>query len=183
MKKTLSILALCIGLFSCSKQDTTIALNKVGGINNTTTVQDLKHLFKNDSIVSRLSEGDLGNTYSSDDDTHLIYAKGGKLLLAVAPVSPLDSVSKIKNVTIYSDAYKTNADVTIASTFNDVNIHHTIEKLEATFSYVTVFIKDINATATLKKQDIGLKAFQTGSIDKSQIPENASLNSLTVWFE
>ncbi len=185
MKKIIAFVVVLTTIFACTKTDHEIALNKVGSITNTTTVQDLKQLFKNDSIVSRYSEGDFGNknAYILENDTHLIYKKGGTLLLSISPVNPLDSVSKIKSVTVFSNDYKTATETNLSSTFNDVNIHHTIERLEASFHLVTVFVKDINATLTMDKKALGIKAFKLGEIDKAQIPNDAKFTSLTVWFE
>lgn len=185
MKKIISLLAVCLFVVACSKPSTTISLNKVGEITQTTTVESLEGLFQKDSIVSAYSEGDLGNVsaYVLDNDTHLVYEKGGKLLLSISPVNPLDSVSKIKSVTVFSEKYKTDANVSVASTFNELNVNHNIEKLEASFHLVTVFVKDINATFTLDKQALGIKAFTLGTVDKAQIPSDAKFTSMTVWFE
>ena len=185
MKKYIYLLVVCLFFVSCSKSDRTIGLNKVGAITNNTTIQDLEELFKNDSIVSRYSEGDLGNinTFVLDNDTHLIYKKGGELLLSISPVNPLDSVSKIKSVTVFGQEYKTKAGVHALSSFKEVNVNHQIEKLEASFHSVTVFVKDINATFTLDKKDLGIKTFTLGNIDKAQIPEDVKFTSMTVWLE
>lgn len=186
MKKIFFLFSVGVLLVSCgTKVDTVIALNKVGAITNTTTIADLKTLFSNDSIVSRLTEGDLGNgnVYIHDNDTHLIYKKGGELLLSISPINPLDSISKIKTVTVFGDIYKTEAGVGISSTFKEVNIHHNIEKLNASFQLVTVFVKDINATFTMEKQVVGVKAFKLGEVDKAQIPEESLFTSMTVWME
>lgn len=184
MKKIVAVLVIAIAMVSCQSKDTNISLNKVGPVSNETTVEDLSNLFKNDSIVSRLSEGDLGNIndYVADNDTYLVYKKGGDLLLSISPINPLDSVSKIKSVTVFSDEYITKESVGLASTFNDLNINHNIEKLEATFKLVTVFVKDINATFTIDKKEVGIKSFTLGDINKSQIPEGAKFTSLTVWL-
>ncbi|MGY5353295.1 hypothetical protein [Wenyingzhuangia sp. IMCC45467] len=185
MKKILALLVVVAMAISCQSKDTTIALDKVGPIDNTTTVQELENLFKNDSIVSRLSEGDLGNVndYIADNDTYLVYKKGGKLLLSISPINPLDSVSKIRSVTIFSDEYKTEAGVGVTSTFNELNVNHNIDKLEATFKLITVFVKDINATFTIDKQVVGVKPFTLGDVDKSQIPEGSKFTSFTVWLD
>lgn len=185
MKKIFFLISLGIVLVSCGKKvDTAIALNKVGAITNTTTIAEIKTLFSKDSIVSRLTEGDLGilSAYIGND-THLIYKKGGELLLSISPVNPLDSISKIKSVTIFGNVYKTKAEVGVSSTFKDLNVHHNIEKLNASFQLVTVFVKDINATFTMDKKEVGVKAFKIGEIDKAQIPEEAKFTSMTVWME
>ncbi|MDO3694553.1 hypothetical protein QVZ41_06805 [Wenyingzhuangia sp. chi5] len=185
MKRVFALLVVIVMAVSCQSKDTTIALHKVGPITNTTSVKELPNLFKNDSIVSRLSEGDLGNMndYIGDNDTYLVYQKGGKLLLSISPINPLDSVSKIKSVTVFSDEFKTKQSVGLGSTFNDLNVNHTIEKLEASFKLITVFVKDINATFTIDKEDVGIKVFTLGNIDKNQIPESSKFTSFTVWFD
>lgn len=105
------------------------------------------------------------------------------MLLSISPVNPLDSISKIKSVTIFGNVYKTKAEVGVSSTFKDLNVHHNIEKLNASFQLVTVFVKDINATFTMDKKEVGVKAFKIGEIDKAQIPEEAKFTSMTVWME
>ncbi|MGY5352901.1 hypothetical protein ACXGQW_10150 [Wenyingzhuangia sp. IMCC45533] len=185
MKKIITVGLLLALLVSCNKRDYTIALNKVGAITKKTTIEDLNTLFEQDSIVSRYSEGDFGNknAYILDNDTHLIYQKGGRLALAISPVNPLDSISKIKSVTVFSDEYKTESGFNLSSTFNDLNVNHNIERLEASFHLVTVFVKDINATLTMDKQDLGIKAFKLGTVDKAQIPDDSKFTSFTVWLE
>jgi len=185
MKRLASIVIVFLLVIACSKPDRTIALNKVGNISNETTIKDLKDLFKNDSIVSVYSEGDLGNVndYVLDNDTHLIYAKGGELLLSISPVNPLDTVSKIKSITVFSDVYKTVSEIGLSSTFGQVNVNHTIEKLEATFNSITVFVKDINATFTMNKEEVGVKTFTLGTINKTQISDESKFTSFTIWLE
>lgn len=186
MKKVfLAVIALVV-FMSCSKQENyQIGLNKVGAISENTTIKDLKTIFKNDSIVSRLSEGGFGyeNPYILDEDTHLIFEKGGNLLLSITPVTALDSLSKIKSVTLFDEKYKTDKNLTVHSTFNDLNVGHHIGKIEATFQLATVFVDDINATITLDKKTIGLKTFDLGTVDKSQIPNETPFTSFTVWFK
>lgn len=184
MRKLLTLLTVSIVLFSCESKDLTIKLDKVGHITANTTIKDLEELFKNDSIVSRLSEGDLGNIndYVGANDTYLIYKRGGELQLSISPINYLDSISKIRSVTVFSKDYQTEHNVGLGSTFNKLNINHNISKLEASFNTVTVFVKDINATFTIDKQDLGIKTFTLGEINKSQIPEESKFTSFTMWF-
>ncbi|MDB4297618.1 hypothetical protein N9901_02570 [Flavobacteriaceae bacterium] len=185
MKSYIQYIILAIAVVACSpKIDTKISLNKVGPITAETTVNQLNVLFKSDSIVSRLSEGDLGdiNAYVLDNDTHLIYNTKGELSLSITPVNPLDSLSKIKSVTVFDKRYKTAKDIHVGSVFSELNMSHTIQKLEASFHLVTVFVSDINGTITLDKQTVGLKAFQLGEINKNQVPDSVPFTSFTIWF-
>ncbi|WP_010135805.1 hypothetical protein [Ochrovirga pacifica] len=187
MKKHILSIIITATLFACTPQkDTTIGLNKVGSINQNTRISDIQELFKKDSIVSRYSEGALGDdsNFLDQNDSHLIYNKTDRtLMLSIAPVNSLDSISKIRSVTIHNDQYKTEAGVGVSSTFKDLNIHHNIEKLEATFHSITVFVKDINATFTLDKSKAGVKTFTLGPVDKAQIPEDTPFTSMTIWLE
>ena len=61
-------------LISCSNsQKFAIEKGKVGHLTTKTTIKELSEIFKNDSIVSNLSEGALGDNYFQDDDEYLIY--------------------------------------------------------------------------------------------------------------
>ena len=56
----LILLAIAI-FYSCSNSEKfSIEKGKVGYLNSTTLINELPHIFKNDSIVSNLSEGALG---------------------------------------------------------------------------------------------------------------------------
>ena len=102
------VLVLLLSIFSCSDSEKfDIEKGKVGHLTTKTTIKELSEIFKNDSIVSNLSEGALGDNYFQDDDEYLIYNKLGKHLLTIVPKEQLDTTSTIKsiqlNVTIAID--------------------------------------------------------------------------------
>ena len=159
-----------------------IKKGQVGYITKKTTIHDLNEIFKNDSIVVHLSEGALGNNYFQDDDEYMIYEKGGKHLLTVIPKEQLDSSSTIKSVQIFDRRFKTTSGINIGSNFLEVNANNTISKVESTFSSATLFIDDLNATISINKEELGLRAFSNQQVSKEQISDLARINSFILWF-
>ena len=170
-------------LISCSNsQKFAIEKGKVGHLTTKTTIKELSEIFKNDSIVSNLSEGALGDNYFQDDDEYLIYEKGGKHLLTIIPQEQLDSKSTIKSIQIYDPRYSTKTGISLESSFEDINLNNKITKVETSLSSATLFIDDLNVTISLDKEDLGLKNFSTQKISIEQIPGLAKVKSFIVWF-
>lgn len=170
-------------LMSCSDSEKfEISKGKVGHLTPKTTVQELKQIFQNDSIVPNLSEGALGDNYFQDDDEYLIYEKGGKHLLTIVPKEQLDSTSTIKSIQIFDQRFKTESGLNLGSTFSEINLHNNINKVESTFSSATLFIDDLNATISIDKEELGLKGFSSQQVNKEQIPDLAKMKSFTIWF-
>ncbi|GGH01906.1 hypothetical protein GCM10011416_20850 [Polaribacter pacificus] len=159
-----------------------IAKGKVGQLNTKTKILELENIFKNDSIVKNLSEGSLGDDYFQDDDEYLIYEKGGKHLLTIIPKEQLDSTSTIKSVQIFDKRYKTKTDLSLTSTFEEINLSNNISKVETTLSSATLFIDELNVTISLDKEELGLKSFTTQKVTLEQIPGLAKIKTFIVWF-
>ena len=159
-----------------------IKRGQVGHLTPKTTIHDLSEIFKKDSIVTNLSEGFLGDNYFQDDDEYLIYEKGGKHLLTVIPKEQLDSSSIIKSIQIFDKRFKTETGINITSNFLDIDANTNIDKIESTFSSTTLFIDDLNATISIDKQELGLKAFSNQKVTLEQIPDIAKMKSFIVWF-
>jgi hypothetical protein len=182
-KRIVFLFATALLIMSCSDSAKfRIKKGQVGHLTPKTTIHDLKEIFKNDSIVSNLSEGSLGDNYFQDDDEYLIFEKGGKHLLTVVPKEQLDSSSTIKSIQIFDKRFKTESGINITSTFLDLNANSNIDKVESTFSSATLFIDDLNATISIDKEELGLKAFSNQQVTKEQIPDLAKMKSFTIWF-
>ena len=184
-KKILSSTAILstLLLFSCSSDEKfEIKKGKVGYLTPKTSIIELDQIFKNDSIVKNLSEGSLGDNYFQDDDEYKIYEKGGKHLLTIIPKEQLDSTSTIKSVQIFDERFKTETGVNLSSTFSEINLNNNINKIESTFSSATLFIDELNATISIDKEELGLKAFSNQKVRKEQIPDLAKMKSFTIWF-
>lgn len=176
-------LALLSLIISCSdSQKFAIEKGKVGHLTTKTTIKELSEIFKNDSIVSNLSEGALGDNYFQDDDEYLIYDKEGKHLITIVPKEQLDSTSTIKSIQIFDDRFKTTTGLNIRTSFLDIRANNTIDKIESSFYSATLFIDELNATIAIDKEELGLKTFSNQKVSVEQIPDLAKIKSFIVWF-
>ena len=129
--KLLITIVLFSALFiSCNSSDRfKVSKGMVGSLTTKTTMQELEKIFKNDSIVKNLSEGSLGDNYFQDDDEYHIFEKGGKHLLTIVPKEQLDSTSTIKSIQIFDNRFETETGISLNSTFVDINLKSTINKV------------------------------------------------------
>ena len=177
------VLSFALLFIQCGNNKFDIAKGKVGEVTTKTKVLDLDRIFKNDSIVKVLSEGTKGDNYFQDDDEYLVYEKGGKHLLTIVPKEQLDSSSTIKSIQIFDDRFKTESDLSLESTFEDINANIKISKVETSLSSATLFIDDLNATIAIDKEELGLKGLGFQKVSLEQIPDLARMKSFVIWFE
>ena len=183
----LAVILVSLFLVQCTKENSfLIEKNRVGLISSTDKVSDIEMIFANDSVVSHLSEGALGDgesKFNGDNDEYLIYSKEGKHLLTLVPKTSQDSSSTIKYVDVFDNQFKTEKKLALTSQFKDVNLHYMINKVETTLSSATLYIDELNATITIDKKELGMNPFSTEKVQLEQIPEMAKLKSMTIWFE
>lgn len=171
----------------CSRENPfLIEKNSVGKINSQHLVSDIETLFAKDSVVTRLSEGDLGGEdtkYLQDEDQYLIYSKEGKHLLTIVPKIQHDSTSKIKYVEIMNSQFKTDKELSLHTPFKEINFHYMVNKVEMSLASITLYIDELNATISMRKNDVGINPFDTKKVSLEQIPDLAKINHFTIWFD
>ena len=113
MKKYL-LVTLTIISAGCSTNEYKIEKGKVGKLNKEIKVQQLDSIFRNDSIVKRIGEGDY---MFSGDDKYLIFDTNKNHLLTITPRNQHDKGETIETIEIVSDLYKTNKGVNTKSKF------------------------------------------------------------------
>ena len=171
-------------LIGCnSHSNFVIEKGKVGQITHETTIKELTTIFKQDSIVSTLSEGALGDDYFQDEDTYKIFEKGGKHLLTITPQEQLDSTSTIKSVEIHDIRYHTKNNINLQSNFSEINATTNKIRVESTLQSVTLFLDELNATVAIDKEELGLSNFSTQKVLLEQIPDLARMKSFVIWFD
>ena len=177
MKKVIVIIVLSLIFVQCGTEDERLmAKNKVGKLNNKTQIEELDVLFKKDSIAKLPEDSDVIREYK-------IYEAGGKHLLTIKPSFKIDSIKTIESIQVFSDKYMTERGITTASVFSDILDTYSISKIEPTFSTVILFIDEINATIALDKKDLRIDEFDMRKISQDQIPDNAKIKYITIWFE
>lgn len=185
MKRFLPVLMLTFVVACSNKDAVTIAKNKMGVITSKTKIHELKGLFANDSVVKNVDEGLLGingNYYTSLK--YQVFAKGGKLLLEVLPVSPGDTLSLIRYVDIFDPKFITEeSEIGLNNTFKEINEKLKVNKVEPSFTKVTLFIDEINATMTIDKKDLGIESYGREDVTLKQIPDDVKPKSFVVWFD
>lgn len=181
------VLFVSIFLAKCSKENKfLIEKNRVGVVSNEHTIADIEELYKKDSVVVRLSEGDLGGEdtkYIQDDDQYLVYSKEGKHLLTIVPKIQHDSTSLIRYVEVMDAQFKTGKDLSLKTPFKEINLNYIINKVETSLSSATLYIDELNATISMRKKDIGVSEFSQQKVVLEQIPDLAKINHFTIWFD
>ena len=115
-------------------------------------------------------------------DIYTHEANQGEKLLEISAETPNDPTSKIKSIQIFNSNYKTNEGISLKSTFKDINEHYLINKVEATLTSATLFIDELDATISIDNKDLGLNIFSREEISIEQIPDNAKIKYLIIWF-
>ena len=61
--------------------------------------------------------------------------------------------------------------------------NYSIDKIETSFTAAILFVDELNATILLNKSDLNLDEFDMREIRADQIPDEASINYISLWFE
>jgi len=186
IKKLTYLLIVSLVFIQCAKENKyLIEKGNVGYLNKETEVSELSSIFENDSIVTNLLNDKIENKlelFSTDNDEHLIYSKKGELLLEISSNTQSDTISKIKSIQIFDSNYKTEKGVSLKSTFKDINENYIINNVETTFTSVTLFIDELNATIAIDKKELGMNNFSREQVSIDQIPDTAKIKYFTIWF-
>ena len=177
MKKLIAVLVLGILFIQCGQDNSKlIEKSQLGKINKSTSIEELDKMFKNDSIEKLPKGEELTRQYS-------VFGVDSKPILVFVTKLENDSIKGLELVKIYSDSYLTEKGISTASTFGEVSENYSINKIEPSFSSAILFIDEINATISLNKKDLNLDEFDMRPIRQDQIPDEASINYITLWFE
>ncbi len=180
------VLFLSILLTSCNNNsEFLIEKNRVGPLTNETEIQDLAAIFSSDSLVAHLSEGAIGygGAMMESEDEYLVYSKDGEHLITVVAENPLDSTSLIDRVEIISEAYQTNSNVGIGSTFDQVNLNVQIDRVEKGLTSAILYVDELNATLVIDQKELGMNSLRPGKMLLERIPGDSKFRSFTVWFD
>lgn len=177
MNKFIGLLLLSFILVQCGQdKDMLIMKNQLGDIDKNSSIEALDKIFKNDSVEKYPSDAELILEYR-------VFDIKGKPSLVFRPLIKNDSIKGLELVKIYSSDYITEKGISTNSTFKDVVDNYSIDKIEPTFSAAVLFINEINATFSLNKKDLNLGEFDMRKINQGQIPDEASINYISLWFE
>jgi len=176
MKKTvIKIIVLLVIVSSCKKEQDPFHIDKqhVGFLTDSTQVKDLEAIFLNDSIVQYKGEEE----FTGDINNIEIFQKGGKKLLVLSPSNMADSTAIIKNVLILDSRYKTDKNISVLSTFKDIQDNYKISRIDNLINSIVVTVNDINATFTIDKKELpaNLRFDMKLKIEAAQVPDKAKI--------
>lgn len=174
-KNPLIVIIILLIIVGCSKNQNPflISSKSIGLLNDSTQVNDLKAIFKNDSIVFRNEEQEfIGNRNDIE-----IFDSAGNSLLVLTPAMSLDSTSTIKTIKIIDERFRTLKGLNSGSTFGDIKNNYTISSIQNTLKNIVVFVNDLDAFITIDKKELPseLQFDMTTTIEATQIPEKAKI--------
>lgn len=183
MKRIIYILVAMLVITACQKEENHFVIKnkQVGKLTDSTTIAQMKILYKNDSIVKNTE----GQSAFEPYDEYSIYDKKTKeILLVVIPQKVNDENSLIKQVEIKSKLFKTGKGTGLYSDFSAFKQNHQIGRIEETFKYIVVFIDDLNATVDMSKDVLPLNAQNDRhiKIDAGLIPDHAKIKHFVVFL-
>ncbi|MEJ2113178.1 MAG: hypothetical protein P8X62_05610 [Flavobacteriaceae bacterium] len=172
---SIKIILLLVIVISCKKEQNPfqVAKQNIGLLTDSTQVKDLETVYLNDSVVSYKGEGE----FAGDINNIEIYSKEGKRMLVLSPNKIQDSTSVISTVNILDSSYKTDKNISILSTFKDIQDNYKISRIDNLINSVVVTVNDINATFTIDKKELpaNLRFDMKLKIEATHIPDEAKI--------
>ena len=165
-----------------TKQDPfTVSQDRVGIITKDIQMKQLDSIFKMDSIVQLSSITKTLGTQGEVD----IYEKGGKKLMRISPHDETDPNSKIENIILFDDRYKTDKGLSINSTFKEVKDNYTVKNVQTTLNAVVVFLEDSDVFITIAKDQLPANARYDPSlkIEANFIPDTATFKYVMIGWD
>lgn len=184
MKKTFFTLFFTgILLAACSKStDPFLITNShVGILSKEMKVKQLDSLYANDSIVKLTAEN---NPLSTNDQIE-IYEKGGDKLKVLSLFKNNDPESKISNIQIFDDRFKTEKGINLNSTFKEVTDKYELSSIVNTLQSLIVSFKDTDMYIIIDKEVLSfeLRTQFGAKIEAFDIPGDSKIKFLMVGWE
>lgn len=184
MKKTIyTLFATGLLLVACSKSTDPflITSTQVGNLTKEIKVKQLDSLFVQDSIVKIMAKDNMMST----NDQIEVYEKGGDKLLLLSVKKNNDPESKISNIQIFDERYKTDKGIHLNSTFKEVTENYEVSSIANTMRSLVISLKDTDVYITINKDVLSddLKNQFGAKVEVTDIPENAKIKFLMVGWE
>jgi hypothetical protein len=184
MKKTIfTLFTAGILLAGCSKSTDPflITSTQVGNLTKEIKVKQLDSLFAQDSLVKILAKDNLMSAYDQIE----VYEKGGDKLMLLSAKKNNDPESKISNVQIFDERYKTDKGIHLNSTFKEIKENYEVSSIANTMRSLVVSLKNTDVYVIIDKEVLSedLKSQFGAKVEVGDIPENAKIKFLMVGWE
>ena len=185
MKHIFTVTIFALLLFSCAKDNPNlIAKNKLGPLSNATKIHEIEALLVNDSVVVQGSKESFGSFVKTSRFME-VYNKNGDKQYVIEPVGDLDTISLIKTIRLFSDAYKTKNNIGYGSSFGDLKAHHDVSDIQSSLKSVIISLEDLNAVVSFDRDVLpdDVKYDIDADITPIMIPDEATINRFWLNFE
>lgn len=184
MKKTIfTLFTAGFLLASCSKSTDPflITSTQVGPLTKEIKVKQLDSLFVQDSIVKIFAEDNPMATYDQIE----IFEKGGDQLMILSVKKNNNPESKISNIQIVDERYKTDKGLNLSSTFKDVKEKYSISSVANTMRSLVVSLEDTDVYVIIDKEvlSVDLKSTFGAKVEATDIPDDAKIKFLMIGWE
>ena len=180
MKNIFFALTIIVVISSCDKKQDPFLIEKhnIGQLTDSTQVKDLEPIFINDSIVKFVG----GDEFTGNINNIDIYDKSGNHLLILTPNEALDSTAVVDNIRIMDSRFKTDKNISILSTFKEINEAYKINRIDNLINSINVNVNEINAYFTIDKKELpaNLRFDMKLTIESTQIPDDAKIKYFMV---
>jgi len=174
-KSILSLIIITVFFTSCKKEQNPFEISNqhIGLLTDSTQVKDLKSVYINDSIVKFIG----GDEFTGNINNIEIFEKGGKKLLTLTPKQSLDSTSTIASIRILDERYKTDKNITVISTFKDIQNNYKISRINNLINSLVIAVDEINSNFTIDKKELpaNLRFDMDLKFEATHIPDNAKV--------
>lgn len=188
-RKIVLLIVLCLLFLNCKNEEPKkerypylVEAHQVGKLKKGSKVYELDSIFATDSIVKRIGEGDY---MFADEDQYLIYDSIGKHLLTLTPSQQHDVNANIENIRIMDERYKTENELSINSSFADIQKNYKISKIQNTFNNLVIFVDELNAYFTIDKKQLPehIRFDMNAVMDSTTIPGTAKIKYYMLGWE
>lgn len=185
MKYLLLILS-AFFVIACQKSsEYMVSKNRLGNINNTTKISELKSLLLLDSVDMSYPRDIYGKPLTSLVKEVKVYDTSNNEVLLIKPDTKLDTMSLISSIRILSERYKTKNGIGINSNFEDVQEHHAIGLIQSSPNSIVLMLSDINALVSFDRSVLpgDIRFDNEAEIKLTMIPNDAKVNRFWINFE
>ncbi len=175
IKSLLSFIIFAVLFTGCKKEQDPFQIGKkhIGLLTDSTQIKDLEAIFSKDSIVKFIG----GDEFIGNKNNINIFEKGGKKLMILTPSQALDSTAVIESIQIIDSRYITNKNISVLSTFKDINSSYNISRIDNLINSVLITVNELNASFAIDKKELpaNLRFDMNLKFEAIHIPDNAKL--------
>jgi len=184
MTKNIVLLSLLTLLFvQCGNDKDVFLITKsdMGHLTKNVKINQLDSIYAQDSVVTLLPR----EIFLTKGGQVEIYEKGGAKLLLLSPKVDNDPESKISNIQIFDERYKTEKGLTLKSTFKDLKDNYTISSIQSTMMSVVISLVETDVYVTIDRQVLpeNVRNEFGAKIEATQIPDTAPFKYFMVGWE